>query len=262
MCLALSGVPAHAGDMAKRAAVAAPVAAAPSWSGLYLGATLGYTFASAQGDYTGAPPPPPPPAPMIFYPFDLNPSGASLGGQLGYNFQYGAWLFGIEGDWSWVFSARDRGFDPAGSGRYDDVTLMWTGHARGRIGYLFNQFLIFFSGGAAFAGVEAQHFVPTGGGSLYFETRTLTGYSLGGGIEAFLANNWILPDRISARPFRQRALRLGRGQPLLEFGPDARHGADLLHLPAVTFRSRRFFRPPRSRSRRLSAAPACPRSYA
>lgn len=192
VCLALSGVPAHAGDMAKRAAVAAPVAPAPSWSGLYLGATLGYTFVSAQGDYTGLPPPPPPPAPMIFYPFDLNPSGASLGGQLGYNFQYGAWLFGIEGDWSWVFSARDRGFDPAGSGRYDDITLMWAGHARGRIGYLFNQFLIFFSGGAAFAGVEAQHYVPTGGGSLYFETRTLTGYSIGGGIETFLANNWLL----------------------------------------------------------------------
>ena len=70
-----------------------------------------------------SPPPPPPVIPMVFYPFDLNPSGASLGGQLGYNFQFGAWVFGLEGDWSWVFSASDRGFDPAGSGRYDDVTL-------------------------------------------------------------------------------------------------------------------------------------------
>jgi outer membrane immunogenic protein len=190
MCLALSGLPANAGDMAKRAAAPAPaVAAAPSWTGFYFGPTVGYTFASAQGDYTGIIIPPAP-APMVFYPFDLNPSGASLGGQAGYNFQFGPWVFGLEGDWSWVFSASDRGFDPAGSGRYDDVTLLWTGHARGRIGYLYNQFLIFFSGGAAFAGTEAKHFVPAGN-TLYFETRTLVGYSLGGGIETFWTNNWI-----------------------------------------------------------------------
>jgi outer membrane immunogenic protein len=179
--------------MAKRA-VAAPVAAAaaaPSFAGFYFGPTLGWNFASAKGDYTGAPPPPPPPTPMVYYPFDINPSGGSVGGQVGYNFQYGAWVFGLEGDWNWVFSASDRGFDPAGSGRYDDVTLLWTGHARARIGYLYNQFLIFFSGGAAFAGTEAKHFVPAGN-TLYFETRALTGYSLGGGIEGFLTNNWIV----------------------------------------------------------------------
>lgn len=197
MCLVLSGLPAHAQTKPAKPApakpapvVAAPSIGAPSWAGFYVGANAGYTFGSAQGDYTGIVVVPAPP-PMIFYPFDLNPSGASLGGQLGYNVLFGAWLFGIEGDWSWVFSASDRGFDPAGSGRYDDVTLLWTGHARGRIGYLYNQFLIFFSGGAAFAGVEARHFVP-GGNTLYFETRVLTGYSLGGGIEGFLTNNWIV----------------------------------------------------------------------
>ena len=64
-------------------------------------------------------------------------------------------------------------------------------HVR-RIGYLFNQFLIFFSGGAAFAGIEAQHYAPQGGGgALWFDTRILTGYTLGGGIETLLANNWI-----------------------------------------------------------------------
>ncbi len=171
---------------------AAASLAAPSWSGFYLGPTLGWNFSSAKGDYTGLPPPPPPPAPMVYYPFDLNPNGASLGGQIGYNFQFGAWVFGLEGDWSWVFSASDRAFDPAGSGRYDDVTLLWTGHARGRIGYLFNQYLLYFSGGAAFAGTEARHFAPSDvGGSLWFDTRVLTGYSLGGGIETFLTGNWI-----------------------------------------------------------------------
>lgn len=193
MCLALSSMQAQAGDMAKRAVVPpqAAVAAAPSFAGFYFGPTLGWNFASAQGDYTGIIIPPAP-APMVYYPFDLKPDGGSVGGQVGYNWQFGAWVFGLEGDWSWVFSASDRGFDPGGSGRYDDVTLLWTGHARGRIGYLYNQFLIFFSGGAAFAGTEARHFAPSNvGGSLWFDTRVLTGYSLGGGIETFLLSNWI-----------------------------------------------------------------------
>jgi outer membrane immunogenic protein len=177
--------------MAKKAASAPAVAAAPSFAGFYFGPTLGWNFASAQGDYTGIIIPPAP-APMVYYPFDLKPDGGSVGGQVGYNWQFGAWVFGLEGDWSWVFSASDRGFDPGGSGRYDDVTLLWTGHARGRIGYLYNQFLIFFSGGAAFAGTEARHFAPSNvGGSLWFDTRVLTGYSLGGGIETFLLSNWI-----------------------------------------------------------------------
>jgi outer membrane immunogenic protein len=189
----LSGLPAHAGDMAKRAAAApAPaVASTPSWTGFYFGPTAGYTFASAQGDYTGNVVVTPPP-PMVFYPFDINPSGGSVGGQAGYNWQFGAWVFGIDGDWSWVFSARDRGYDPAGSGRFDDVILLWTGHARGRIGYLFNQYLVYFSGGAAFAGTRASHFAPSNvGGSIWYDTRLLTGYSLGGGIETFLWNNWM-----------------------------------------------------------------------
>ncbi len=192
LCLALSGVPAHARDKAASApGVSVLGVSTPSWAGFYFGPTLGWTFASAQGDYAGFVPPPAAP-PMIYYPFDLNPGGGSLGGQLGYNVQFGAWVFGLEGDWSWVFNASDRGFDPGGSGRYDDVTLIWTGHARGRIGYLFSQYLFFFSGGAAFAGTQAAHYAPSNaGGSSWYDTRLLTGYSLGGGIETFLMGNWI-----------------------------------------------------------------------
>ena len=89
-----------------------------------------------------------------------------------------------------MFSASDRGFDPAGSGRYDDVTLLWTGHAPAdRLSvHTSSDFLL---AGAAFAGTEAKHFVPAGN-TLYSETRVLTGYWLGGGIEGFLTNNSIV----------------------------------------------------------------------
>jgi hypothetical protein len=102
-----------------------------NWNGFYIGPTVGGTFGSSSGDYTGiaVPPPPPPPA-MVYYPFDLKPSGATLGALFGYNYQYARWLFGIEGDLSWIVNANDQAFDPAGSGRYDKIDLLWTAHAR------------------------------------------------------------------------------------------------------------------------------------
>ena len=187
-------IAAKAADVAPAYPVKARTAAAlaPTWTGFYIGPSVGWTFGSSDGDYTGIPAPV---TPMVFYPFDLKPSGAALGGQLGYNFQSGRWLFGIEGDMSWIVNADDRVWDPAGSPRYDEIKLLWTGHARGRIGYLFDQYLIYFAGGAAFAGTRNSHYGPTttpGPGTLWSERRTRTGYSLGGGVEAALNAQWLV----------------------------------------------------------------------
>lgn len=161
------------------------------WTGFYFGAHAGWAFGSAEGDYTGLPVVVA--APMVYYPFDLKLNGAALGLQLGYNVVSGGWLFGLEGDWSWIVSAHDLFWDPAGTGRYDEVELFWTSHARGRIGYLFDRYLVFVAGGAAFAGTRATHFGPTGSGNAtWFDSRVLTGWSFGGGIETVLGNNWLM----------------------------------------------------------------------
>jgi outer membrane immunogenic protein len=185
------GIAAKAADLAPAYPVKAKTSRAlvPSWTGFYIGPSIGWTFGSSEGDYTGFAIPT-----MVFYPFDLKPSGAALGGQLGYNLQFGSWLFGIEGDLSWIVNADDRIWDPAGSARYDEIKLLWTGHARGRVGYLFDQYLIYFAGGAAFAGTRNSHYGPTTPpvGMLWSERRTRTGYSLGGGIEAALNAQWLV----------------------------------------------------------------------
>ena len=238
MCLALSGLPAHAQTKpAKPAPVASARHRCPRLGPASISARPPATHLPRHKAITpGLPPPPPQVTPMVFYPFDLiraAPRSADSSATIP-NLAPGC---SAQGDWSWVFSASDRGFDPAGSGRYDDVTLLWTGHARGRIGYLYNQFLIFFSGGAAFAGTEAKHFVPAGN-TLYFETRVLTGYTLGGGIEGFLTNNWIVRLEYLHDHFgNSGGFRLGGRQPLLDSGSHARHGADFLHFPAVEFQN-------------------------
>ena len=182
-------------DLTRMPVKAAPApAAAPSWTGFYLGAHAGYTWGSSDGDYTGIiPVPPPPPAPpMVFYPFGLNPEGATLGAHLGYNLQIGQWVVGLEGDWSWVIDASDRIYDPGGSGRYDEIDLFWTARARGRVGYLVTgNTLVFFAGGAAFASTRNTHYASDSG-TLYDDSLVRTGYTLGGGIEGMFDPNWFM----------------------------------------------------------------------
>ena len=89
---------AHAADVSSAYPVKAktPPALAPDWTGFYIGPTVGWTFASSKGDYTGVIVNPPPL--MVYYPFDLKPSGAAIGGLFGYNFRYARWLYGIAGN--------------------------------------------------------------------------------------------------------------------------------------------------------------------
>lgn len=193
----LSATNAAAADLARMPVKAQPAApAAPSWTGFYIGGHAGYAWGSSDGDYRGenGPIPPPPPAPAIVsYPFGLNPAGALLGAHVGYNVQFGLWVIGLEGDWSWLFDAIDRVNDPAGSPRYDDIQVFWTSHARGRIGYLFGNTLVYFAGGAAFASTQNLHYGPAGAtGASWFDTRLRTGYSLGGGFEHMFSPNWLL----------------------------------------------------------------------
>ena len=165
----------------------APVASPPGWSGFYIGPLVGWTFGSSIGDYTGNPIVTT--TPVVYYPFELKPDGANIGGLIGFNFLYGRWLYGIEGDLSWLVDANDLEFDSGGSGRYDEIEIFWTSHARGRIGYLLSdQFLIYFAGGWAFAETRNWHYALD---ALYNDTRTRIGYSLGGGIEAALNAHWL-----------------------------------------------------------------------
>src|SRR5262245_14500774 len=93
--LTLNAVNAFAADMPARVPVyAPPVVVAPfSWSGFYIGGHLGWL--KAEKDWTQT-------SPAAFAPpigfngasFDAN--GFMGGGQVGFNFQSGAWVWGVE----------------------------------------------------------------------------------------------------------------------------------------------------------------------
>jgi len=93
-------------------ASSAPAVAQTSFNGGYFGLTTGYGWGTST--QTGLLPPPQGP---LFFDCIGNPSpvpvfcdddaklrtrGAMVGGALGWNFQYGTWIFGVEGDYSYA----------------------------------------------------------------------------------------------------------------------------------------------------------------
>jgi outer membrane immunogenic protein len=177
--LAVSGFAARAADMPRAPAVPYYKASeAPfSWTGFYAGINGGYGWGRSNwsdptlGADSGS----------------FNTSGALLGGQLGYNWQTGSVVFGIETDGDWTnikgSTAGLGGVCTADGGGLCQTRQNWFGTTRGRVGYAFGRFLPYVTGGAAYGDIKA---LQTTGNS----TQTNLGWTVGGGIEYSLNRNW------------------------------------------------------------------------
>jgi outer membrane immunogenic protein len=156
------------------------------WQGFYAGATISGIVGSSTGDYTGVIPPV-----VVSYPFTINLTGVGLGGVLGYNQDFGAFVLGAEGDLSWVGGASGQyNFAPD---RYDAVTLLASGHIRGRAGYDLGAVMPFVSAGLALAAVRQSHLGPVSGGTmLWSQEALLLGLSLGAGVDVQVSDNGTL----------------------------------------------------------------------
>lgn len=127
-----------------------------SWAGPYLGGNLSYSWGQIDNSPT-------------------RPSGIGGGVQGGYNWQSGQFVFGLEGDLS-ATAASDT-FAPW------KFSNPWFGTARGRVGYAVNNMLLYATGGLAFGEVRGEAFGVS-------ESHTNVGWTLGGGAEFALNQNW------------------------------------------------------------------------
>ncbi|HEY1473843.1 MAG TPA: outer membrane protein [Pseudolabrys sp.] len=163
---AAMALPALAADMP------GPVYKAPSalwnWTGFYMGINGGYAWgtsnwtAPVSGVTTG----------------DFKLTGAMVGGTIGYNLQTGVWVWGGEADLdaTWL-----RGTD---STLCCETKNSWLGTARLRVGYAFDRWLPYLTGGAAFGDVKIT---PVGFASL---TDTRFGWTAGAGLEYAFMGAW------------------------------------------------------------------------
>jgi outer membrane immunogenic protein len=166
--LALAAMPASAADLPRGSTYRAPVYAAQyNWTGFYLGINGGGGF--GDSNWNG-------------FAVSNSPSGGMIGGTAGYNWQGAGspWVFGLEGDIDWANLK-----DSTACGALNCQTKNnWLGTARGRVGYAFDRFLPYFTGGLAVGDVEARRTGFAG------STSTNAGWTLGVGIEGVIAGNW------------------------------------------------------------------------
>lgn len=205
----LAGTSAFGADIA-RPVYKAPVVAAPlpfTWTGFYGGVFGGGGFGSEDpvdiNEYAWQGlPGVPSNAAFHTWIYDMKPAGI-FGGTLGFNYQTGSFVFGIEGEAGYIRStggAADLN-SPGQDVRSDAVLGDWFGLIAGRVGYAWDRTLIYGKGGVVFTRAEATVTdtcvgVGTPAAPCGPLTIRATGSSkevsavYGGGIEHAFANNW------------------------------------------------------------------------
>jgi outer membrane immunogenic protein len=140
-----------------------------SWTGFYVGLNGGYGWGKSSwanaGGSTG----------------DFNLKGGLAGGTVGYNLQTGSWVWGLEGDidGSWI-----KGTETVVCGACETRNA-WLATGRGRLGYTWDSWMPFITGGAAFGNIKMSPGLL--GGS---DSKTKIGWTAGAGVEYTFMNEW------------------------------------------------------------------------
>lgn len=141
----------------KMAPVMTPVAPVFTWTGAYVGVTAGGAWFNGKG----------------------SDAGFMGGGTLGYNYQLANNIvIGVEGDLSWMPLQRgaSSSFTYKGvTANYRKVDATWLGTARGRVGYAFNNVLVYATGGIAGSDVTGS---------------SRAAWTVGGGLEYAFNRSW------------------------------------------------------------------------
>jgi len=142
------------------------------WSGFYVGLNGGGSWGISRFNF---------PVPGTTH---VSTAGGMFGGTAGANYQIGHLVLGLESDFDAAGVNGSNNCAVAGltcSSRND-----WLGTVRGRIGYAFDRFMPYITGGAAFGDLKAS---TPGSGSI---SSDQTGWTVGGGIEYALSNKWTI----------------------------------------------------------------------
>jgi len=167
-CLGLAGLASSGADAADLPSPAPTVEMSwptpVGWQGLYAGSFIG----AQQG--------------LVTTSQTTSASGAAIGfatGTLiGYNFQIGAIVYGLEGDIA--ANGAEEKFRAQPGLIANEVDNLYALHGRARVGYDFGSFLPFIAGGAAFGRTEQFRQAPFASDG---DTQSTFGWTLGAGVD-------------------------------------------------------------------------------
>ncbi|QCI63385.1 outer membrane protein [Phreatobacter stygius] len=206
---------AHSADLGvQRVAVpAAIIAQSYDWTGFYIGAHAGYGWGrssygfNTNGHYNHLP----------GDRFSHSTGGFVGGGQLGYNWQSGNFVFGLEGSLTWSDVRRANVISPFFP-TSDTFTssVGWFGTVTPRIGFAASNWLLYAKGGLAFGQVRTR-IQDTNDFTAASSTRL--GWTVGLGAEYAINQNWSVG--LEANYYDFGSLRVNQESSLLVGGGPA-----------------------------------------
>jgi outer membrane immunogenic protein len=204
--LALAGVTMIGGSATAADLKPAPVYKAPpagvlpaayDWTGFYIGGHVGYgwdrdKWRDAAGLNSSS-----------------TPNGFLGGGQVGFNYQIGQYLLGIEGDGSWSGIKGSTTTAMGAMGATIDNRVDWTSTVTGRAGLVFDRWLAYGKGGVAFAGdrFRTNRYTP----AIVEVTDTRVGWTVGAGVEYAFAPAWSAKLEYNYMDFGTKAVSFAPG---------------------------------------------------
>ncbi len=160
-----------------------------SWSGVYVGVHAGYGWGDTEAtDRLGSNGKP---WNELGDRFSADTDGAVVGGHLGYNWQSGNLVWGVEGDVGWLGgSGTGTSSESSDTHVKSDGGLFVT--ARGRLGVAFERSLVYVTGGYMGADLNSNVFDNIGTALTTSDAGFQSGWTVGGGLEHALHDGWSL----------------------------------------------------------------------
>lgn len=216
LALGLGG--AQAADLTYEPAPVVEAPAAFNWSGFYAGVHAGYAWGSEKDNQSdllgGLPDNPPKLGADAADSFDVDGFVGGVHG--GYNWQMDQFVFGVEGDLDYANIKGDANYSYYGGDITGNLEFKseWQGSARLRAGYAFDSFLIYATGGVAFANGKLSSNGYVSGLSLASssdDTNTHVGWTVGAGGEYAFSPNWIARAEVRYTDFDSKTYQLDEG---------------------------------------------------
>ena len=182
--MALAPAAGQAADLAPVYKAPPPMAPVASWTGFYIGVHGGAAWQHGQQGYQDLG------GNNFSFGESTSNTTAIAGGQIGYNWQQGSYVFGLEVDGSWLSKGK-----ALQSGGVDDEynRIKWLSTARVRAGLVVADTMVYATGGFAFGGVSTCNscaFSNISGNLSKSESKTRVGWAIGGGVEHMFSRNW------------------------------------------------------------------------
>jgi outer membrane immunogenic protein len=180
-----AAAPAMAADLAARPYTKAPpmIAAIYDWSGFYIGANGGWGSSRKCWDAVT------PAGAFIANEGCHDATGGTVGGQVGYRWQAGTWVFGVEAQGNWAdFNGSNTSLAFAGFRNESKIDAF--GLFTGQVGYAANNVLFYLKGGAAVTSDRFRTFTAANALFASSSDDTRWGGVVGVGLEYGFAPNW------------------------------------------------------------------------